>query len=365
MGKHDASRTRGGVDPDTFDPRKSDQGPRSGRGWERLVSSAVAPGIWATLMPFPSPLSYSYSYSIQVADGIVVVDLGWDSDAGWSAFEHGLSRAGATMEEIVGVVVTHAHPDHYGLAPRIRENTDVWIATHPLERTLITPTAEARAVRLENMTIWMTASGVPTEHVAALHDEAAEIAAMMVPIEPDIDLADRDIIPGTDGVLQAIHTPGHTAGSMCFFDRERNALMTGDHFLPRVTPNVSKRPESSRAPLADFLSSLDRIGSIGTDPMILPGHEWAFDRRDSRISEIVAHHEVRLDEIEQAVGAGASTTWEVATAVSWSRPFAELEPRNRRQAIGETFAHLHHLVGKGRLRVREGTPTLWFPLPRK
>lgn len=346
----------------TTDQEKVDAHMRSGRGWERLVSSAVAPGIWATLMPFPSPLSYSYSYSIRVPDGIVVVDLGWDGDAGWRAFELGLARAGSSIADVVGVVVTHAHPDHYGLAPRIRETTDAWIAAHPLERSLIAPTAEARSTRIENMAAWMAASGVPREHLAALHDEAAEIAETMASIEPDIDLDDDDLIPGTDGMLRAIHTPGHTAGSMCFYDRERNALMTGDHFLPRVTPNVSKRPESSAEPLADFIRSLERIGRVGADPMVLPGHEWAFDRRDGRIAEILHHHEVRLNEIQQAVLAGASTTWEVATTVSWSRPFAELEPRGQRQAIGETFAHLHHLVGQGRLGVRHATPTQWAPV---
>ncbi|MED5803856.1 MBL fold metallo-hydrolase [Gordonia sp. Z-3] len=339
---------------------RDDRAVKYGRGWDRLVASAVAPGVWSTLLPFPSALSYSCSYSIRVPDGIVVVDLGWDSDAGWSAFQAGLSRAGATLSDIVGVVVTHAHPDHYGLAPRIRETSGAWIAMHPLERDLIAATAEERTARVAELGIWLAECGVPQTYLDDLSDEAAEIAATMVDVEPDVDLVDDMPIPGSDSTLRAIHTPGHTAGSMCVFDRHRNLLLTGDHFLPRVTPNVSKRPRSSEDPLSDFVGSLDRIGRVGSSPMILPGHEWAFDQGDQRIVDLRRHHSKRLNEMERAVAAGASTTWEVATTVSWTRPFAALDSRGQRQAIGETHAHLHHLAERGRIVHKPGTPQRWI-----
>ena len=34
-------------------------------------------------------------------------------------------------------MVTHIHPDHYGLAGRIREASGAWIALHPADAELI------------------------------------------------------------------------------------------------------------------------------------------------------------------------------------------------------------------------------------
>jgi hypothetical protein len=53
------------------------------------------------------------------------------------------------------------------------------------------------------------------------------------------------------------------------------------------------------------------------------------------------------------------TTWEVAQALSWSRPFEGLEGRARRSAIGETFSHLTRLEVLGRLSVVPGEPDRW------
>ena len=34
-------------------------------------------------------------------------------------------------------MVTHIHPDHYGLAGRIREASGAWISLHPADAALI------------------------------------------------------------------------------------------------------------------------------------------------------------------------------------------------------------------------------------
>ncbi|HEY5853532.1 MAG TPA: MBL fold metallo-hydrolase [Aldersonia sp.] len=335
---------------------------RSGSGWDRLVSSAVAPGVWATMLPFPSALSYSYSYLVRVPAGVIVVDLGWDSDDAWNAFQVGLSRAGATLDEVVGVVISHAHPDHYGFAAAIKEHTPAWIGAHPAERRQVAATAHERAARVEEMEHWMRRCGVPESHLQLLRREAAEIAATLPAVQPDIDLADGTPVPDSDGALLPIHTPGHTAGHLCFHDRGRDLLFTGDHLLPRVTPNVSKRPRSDVDPLSDFQMSLARVGAAARDTtLVLPGHEWAFDRADARVATILAHHADRLDEIEAAVTAESETVWEVASAVSWARPFDQLAPRAQRQAIGETHSHLFRLAREGRASAISGDLLRWRP----
>ncbi|MFZ0717976.1 MBL fold metallo-hydrolase, partial [Mycobacterium sp.] len=315
-----------------------------------------APGVWATALPFPSPLRYSLSYIVDTPGGTILVDAGWDSDAGWDKFLAGLANAGKAIDDVRGLVVTHAHADHFGLAARLRTVSDAWIALHPAERPQIVENEAATMRRFEDMYEWMQRCGAPPMQLEALRNDLDEVSRRFPVVAPDIDLVASAPIPDTQGQLVAVHTAGHTPGSVCFLDRERGLLFTGDHFLPRVSPNVSKRPTSDVDPLRDYLSSLATVDEIDAQAPVtaLPGHEWAFGAVGRRVSELRTHHEARLDEIAHAVLDGRSTVWEVAQAVRWSRPFTELSTLALRSAIGETYAHLYRLEAAGRIRpVRE------------
>lgn len=156
-----------------------------------------------------------------------------------------------------------------------------------------------------------------------------------------------------------MHTPGHTAGHLCFHERERNLLLTGDHVLPRVTPNVARRPGSGPDPLREFLASLTRLDRIPDSATVLPGHEWPFDRLSRRLDVLRQHHDERLAEIERAVVHGCDTVWKVAEAVSWAREFATFTPRSLRSALAETSAHLMRLGASGRIGRSGGRPERW------
>ena len=325
----------------------------------RIEGFAVAGGIWATAVPFPSPLAYSYSYLLRYPAGIVVVDLGWNSDEAWRAFEAGLRRSGASLHEVIGVVVTHAHPDHYGLASRVRAHTSAWIAAHPGERANIRTTdAERRARRLD-VASWLAACAVPDAVLADLVAELARADAALAAAVPDVELSDGTPVPGTGGALVPIHTPGHTVGHLCFHDRERRVVFTGDHVLPKVTPNVALRPGSAPDPLRDFVESLHRLDFVPDSHLVLPGHEWSFDRLGTRLDVLRRHHRERLREITGAVTAGRHTVWEVAETVSWARPFSALTPRSLRSAIAETYSHLVRLSEDRQLDRHPGTPERW------
>jgi glyoxylase-like metal-dependent hydrolase (beta-lactamase superfamily II) len=85
--------------------------------------------------PIPdSPLRYTLTYLVAAGNGLVVVDPGWDTEAGWQALAAGLTTAGASPADVTGIVVTHIHPDHHGLSARLRDACGGWVAMHPGER---------------------------------------------------------------------------------------------------------------------------------------------------------------------------------------------------------------------------------------
>src|SRR6266436_1856111 len=95
----------------------------------------VRADLWSVPVPIPdSPLRYTLNYLIAAEGGLVIVDPGWDTDAGWNALAEGLKAAGASSADVTGIVVTHIHPDHHGLSARLRAASGAWVAMHPAER---------------------------------------------------------------------------------------------------------------------------------------------------------------------------------------------------------------------------------------
>jgi glyoxylase-like metal-dependent hydrolase (beta-lactamase superfamily II) len=84
-----------------------------------------------------------------------VVDLGCDTDESWERFLQGLTKVGKSLHDIRGAVITHIHPDHYGLAGRLKQHTDAWIAVHPGELSALVPDERGALRRIDEMAAWL------------------------------------------------------------------------------------------------------------------------------------------------------------------------------------------------------------------
>ena len=123
------------------------------------------------------------------------------------------------------------------------------------------------------------------------------VKSMVTMAVPDVLFEDgKDIdLPGWS--LRTIWTPGHSPGHVCFYSDDRKLLLSGDHVLPRITPNISAHTQQAADPLGDFLASLSKLQGLETDE-VLPAHEYRFSDLAGRLDEMIAHHDDRLDEIE-------------------------------------------------------------------
>ena len=82
----------------------------------------VQPGLWSIPVPLPqNSLRYVLVYLFETDRGPYLVDAGWNTDDAFGALSAGMKVAGCEVSEVQGVMVTHIHPDHYGLAGRIRD----------------------------------------------------------------------------------------------------------------------------------------------------------------------------------------------------------------------------------------------------
>ena len=98
----------------------------------------VREGLWSIPVPLPNTsLRYVLVYVFATAAGPYLVDAGWDTDEAYAALAAGLASIGTRVEDVRGVLVTHVHPDHYGLAGRVREASGARVALHPADAALI------------------------------------------------------------------------------------------------------------------------------------------------------------------------------------------------------------------------------------
>ncbi|MDI6097355.1 MBL fold metallo-hydrolase [Actinoplanes sp. NEAU-A12] len=314
----------------------------------------LAGGVVSVPVPIPkNPLRYTLSYLIPGDDGLVVVDPGWDSDRGWDALAAGLAVAGATAADVTGVVLTHVHPDHHGLTARLRDASGAWVAMHPAEReSMLRDRAAEPSVALSG---FLRDLHVPEAEIAGLLGVfGAAVDVLFAPLaDADVMLDDGDLVPLAGRRLRAIWTPGHTPGHLCLLDADAQMLLTGDHVLPRISPNIGLQISGGDDPLGRYLESLEKVAAYD-DCEALPGHEWRFRGIAARAAELDQHHRERCREIMAAVDRlGSATIWEVASALTWSRPWAEIGPMLV-GAVAETAAHVELLVRSGDLAYRPG-----------
>ncbi|HET6963338.1 MAG TPA: MBL fold metallo-hydrolase [Acidimicrobiales bacterium] len=322
----------------------------------------VRPGLWSVPVPIPNnPLRYVLVYVFETERGPYLIDAGWNTDDAYNTLVSGLGEAGFDIKDVKGVLVTHIHPDHYGLAGRIREASGAWVGLHPADAALIEDRYEEPQDLLGQVSAMLRRDGAPDEEIAALTNASMPVRSWVWAATPDILVEDGDKpdIPGWD--LTAIWTPGHSPGHICLYEAGNRLMLSGDHVLPRITPNISFHPQAGPDPLGDFLTSLDKVAGYHTEEA-LPAHEYRFADLPGRVAELKAHHQARFDEVITAIQSGSTTAWDIASHMTWSRPWEQIQGWMRRAAAGETLAHLRYLQKRGIVDETVGEPSTWHIL---
>jgi len=338
-------------------------GVRQQRAWRQGVTppvEQVRPGLWSIPVPIPrNPLRYVLVYAFGLDDGVAIVDAGWECDEAWDALVSGLATAGYQVADVRMVLVTHFHPDHFGLVGRVRAHSGAQVAMHPADACLLRHHGQDEVERFAHTSRrQMRRAGGP----ARLYEEQHALPLVRFDECDGADLAvgDGDLIDLPGWNLRAVWTPGHSPGHLCFVERDLGLLLSGDHLLPRISPNISLLPGQLPDPLGTYIASLRKIADLDVDE-VLPAHEYRFRGLGERVRAMLHHHDERLAEIEQVVTASSGVTaWQVTERLSWSRPFHLMPAALMRLALRETLAHLHVLAAQRRLRETDGPAARWY-----
>ncbi|WP_227013517.1 MBL fold metallo-hydrolase [Paenibacillus psychroresistens] len=303
------------------------------------------PTIIQVKIPLPFPLRWVNSYIIRGQAGLTVIDPGLHTEEAERVWQATLDEYGFQFSDFEQIVLTHHHPDHYGMAGWFQE-------------------------RCGGIPVWISEVGY--EQVQRLWGEdqplTAEIATLFIRHGMDKALVEDQLIPHMmkfvewvtpapqvsfialdqlfrmgDRMYKPFVTPGHAAGHICFYEESSKEIFCGDHVLPQITPNVSYIPGVDENPLLSFLVSLEQINQFEVN-RAYPGHREPFNSFNQRVEELIMHHEDRLDKLMILLDQ-PKHVYQLCVDFFGQN----LSIHQMRFAMAETLAHVIYLQEKSRI----------------
>lgn len=249
---------------------------------------------------------------------------------------------GRTVSEIV---ITHYHPDHFGYAGGLQKLTKARLRMTATDFSFGTNVWQNDFI--ETIRARYALCGIPSQLARKMTENTASFVSRVTPYPEDFtDLKEGDLIQLGGWNYEVIETPGHADGLVCFYNRDKKVLLSTDHLLPHITPNISYWFHGDPDPLASYLSSLAKIKQMEIEYCI-PSHGRPFTAVAERIQEIEEHHERRLDKTLAIVNKHCgNTVFDICVHLFRD----DLTVHEMRFAIGETIAHLEYLCNRGELK---------------
>lgn len=301
----------------------------------------VADDVWAIAAPIPEGgVSYTLSYILIGAGSTFhLVDPGWDSPENLAALVRSLEIIGLPLQQLATIIATHHHPDHLGIAARLRELTGAAVVLSRTERAVLTYQLSPERRNQESYARVVEAWAVPAERRAELAGYFARVP-VYTDIEPDLLLDDGDPLELDGHLLTTVATPGHTGGHLCFADPRRRLVYGGDHILPHIYPGVGLGALPGDEALTDYLTSLELLKRYAGYE-VLPGHQFRFRGLEARVDDIIRHHLRRTRRVADLLTElGDAPVWEYARRLQWTSGWARLGGFYLHSALRQTEMHL-------------------------
>ena len=144
------------------------------------------------------------------------------------------------------IFATHGHFDHIMAAEELRLNFNIPFLVHKEDEFLLR-TAKERGDFWLGKRVWL-------------------------PPKKWEYIKEGDKIRFGKETLEVIHTPGHTPGSICLYNKKENILFSGD----LIFKDGVGRTDFSYSSSEKMESSLKKIGSLPKDTLVYPGHGKEF-----------------------------------------------------------------------------------------
>ena len=216
-------------------------------------------------------LRASNVYLLVAPEGLTLVDSGMPGEA--KKIMDQVLDAGFELARLKQIVLTHGHGDHMGSAEELARQTQVKVFAHLDEVALIEGTEVAPKSLVRRWLGWLEG-----------------LMLKMSPCQVDIKLSDGDAIPNSGGYM-AVHTPGHTPGSLSLYHPSRKILICGDALLNRH-PILGKRglqepPAMLTRDRAQAHASVVKLSQLDVEVLLCGHGEAILEEAGGEIKKLV------------------------------------------------------------------------------
>jgi len=318
-----------------------------------MTLKQITDDIYQLRLPLPFALNHINSYLLRGAHGWTIVDTGINTPDAQQTWRAAFAELNMQPKDIKQLVLTHLHPDHFGLAG--------WLVSLAAEQGKTLP---VRLGEYENQMfafVWdntdphefldyLRLGGVPDTIISAIAESYLDTLDKTYPRALTREtLAEGSSVRLGDRDFTLIRTPGHSDGHIVFYDPADQLALSGDHVLLTITPNIGLWTHTQNDPLGRYLHTLETLQTLNLR-LALPGHRAVITDWRARLQELHAHHQTRLthtlEAVEQGLGTGYKATYHIFNTNKFSH-------HEWRFAIAETLAHLEHLHLNGKLHKTE------------
>lgn len=309
----------------------------------------VCDGIRWLRLPLPFALNHVNCWLLGEPGNQVLIDTGVAMSRSREQWQmhFGKGDEGHVLTAPERLLVTHFHPDHAGLAG--------WFSRAGSQ--LYGSATEIRTARAlldiddisygEGYAQWYRSNGLPVEQIDAVRRNANTYRQLVEPMPEETAwtfLEEGQLLELGGENYRVLTGRGHAPDMLMLYRDRDHVLIAADQILPSISPNVSVMPRlQDQAPLQSFLTTLQTLGQLPEDTLVLPSHGVPFRGLHARIAVLEQHHEQRLDEVWQACSEPSSA--HDLFKILFRR---ELDAQQTSFALGESLAHLHHLEQTGR-----------------
>jgi len=233
---------------------------------------------------------------------LVLVDAGPRMEVTEAALQEALGNWGCTEKDIHHVLLTHAHFDHAGYAGVLQERFDLEVYAHPEDHLGFCMGFEERARHVyAQYRHFYTQWGAACQTKDEMAEDAAGFDCLHQPLSRYTPLA-HNMEPAIDNhSFRMIHVPGHSQGSVAFYETNHRILFSGDMLLENTTPcpffRIQTEYESSKS-LVRFLDSLNRLEALDV-ATVLPGHGKPFSNHQDVLASYRNHFARRIAKVRE------------------------------------------------------------------
>lgn len=276
-------------------------------------------------------------------EALTLVDTGPRTPEAEEALHSQLSEFGFVLDDIEQLILTHHHPDHMGLAGKMRGMGKNVLGHWKNDRWL-----EMTDAFLEDhesfMKLIYSEAGVPDQYLKHVNDVDGYLS-FADRATCDVHLKEGDAVPGCSG-WTVMETPGHAQSHISLYHESTGIMIAGDHLIKNISSNPiieppyvkgTERPKPLLQQRASYKKTLDVKPTF-----VYTGHGDPIDNSEELIKERLIQQEARSKKVAMMIKQDPMTAFEVCQKL-----FPGIYKKQIGLTLSETIGQLDYLESEG------------------